>query len=361
VKIWIRRLSMLAGGAAAGYVAQLLGIPLPWMIGPLLLAAAFGMVEVTVPTHKSYRPVGQLVVATAVGLYFTPEAFQEVTRHAVPMVAAAVLTIAAGFTSALVLYKLARVDGSQAFFAAMPGGPAEMAVLAERWGVPAPPVVFSQALRIVFIVLFIPPLLMYFAGVSQQVIRPTAEVDLPGLVLLYAIAAASTFAMGKAGVPNCNFLGPLAVGALISVFGITLSGVPTPLLAAGQVLLGISLGSQFTRQQIRRDLRFAWAAVVATVVLLAQCAAVAAGLWYFIEGKPLGGFLLATAPGSVTEMALTAKLLSQGVAMVTAYHLVRIFIVIPLAPLLHRLFRYVMQGRITFVEPVREGDRNANK
>ena len=44
--------------------------------------------------------------------------------------------------------------------------------------------------------------------------------------------------------------------------------------------------------------------------------------------------VLATAPGSVTEMALTAKILDEGVAVVTAYHVVRIFVIIPLAPLI---------------------------
>ncbi|WP_274425226.1 AbrB family transcriptional regulator [Chelativorans sp. YIM 93263] len=38
-------------------------------------------------------------------------------------------------------------------------------------------------------------------------------------------------------------------------------------------------------------------------------------------------------PGSVTEMALTAKILEQGVAIVKAFHVVRIFIIIPSAPL----------------------------
>jgi uncharacterized membrane protein AbrB (regulator of aidB expression) len=44
--------------------------------------------------------------------------------------------------------------------------------------------------------------------------------------------------------------------------------------------------------------------------------------------------VLATAPGSVTEMALTAKILHQGVAIVTAFHVVRIFIILPAAPLI---------------------------
>jgi hypothetical protein len=188
-----------------------------------------------------------LIVATAVGLYFTPEAFQQTIDHFVSMVIAAVLTIGAGFTTAIVLYRLTKCDGTVAFFASMPGGPAEMAVL-----------------------------------------------------------------------------------------------------AGGQVLLGISLGANFRREQFARDLKFSIALVATTVVLLVQCAAVAAGLWLVDSGPSLASYLLATAPGSVTEMALTAKLLGQRVALVTAYHLVRIFIIIPLAPVLYRAFRRALSGRMTF-------------
>jgi membrane AbrB-like protein len=345
--VWAKRIAMFIAAAVTGYVATLVGIPLPWMIGPLLLAVAFGMTDTDVPRHRFYRPIGQLIVATTVGLYFTPEALQETLENAWFMIGAAVMTIAAGIATAIMLRKLAKVDGTVAFFAAMPGGPAEMSVLAEKWGAAPAPVVFSQTLRIVFIVLFIPPLLMLGGGLSIPEFSAPQDVSMAGLVLLYALAAVGTFAMRKGGVPNCNFLGPLAVGAAISATGLHLSDVPRPLLAVGQILLGLSLGAQFTREQIRRDVRFAWAATITTFALLIICAVVAFGL-YVMTGKTFGGYFLATAPGSVTEMALTAKLLGQGVALVTAYHLVRIFIVIPLAPVLYRLFRHCMQDRMDF-------------
>ncbi|MEM9030236.1 MAG: AbrB family transcriptional regulator [Pseudomonadota bacterium] len=351
VTAWSKRLAFLAAATGAGFVASFLGIPLPWMIGPLLLTGAVGLSNVKIPLHPAYRPIGQLIVATAVGLYFTPAALHEVVAQAGLMIGAAVLTIAAGIVTAILLYRLTRCDGTVAFFASMPGGPAEMAVLAERWGAPGAPVIFAQTLRIVFIVLSIPAGLVFLAGLTPPDIRPTADVYVPGLVLLYALAAAGTVILNRIGVPNCNFLGPLAVAALISAVGFELSGVPMPLLAAGQIILGIALGSRFTRDQFRRDQKFAVACVFTTVVLLLQCAAVAIGLWLLAGDRALPSYLLATAPGSVTEMALTAKLLAQGVAMVTAYHLVRIFIIIPLAPLLYRVFRYTLRDRVEFGEP----------
>ena len=348
MQAWIERFVFVVLGAAAGYIAAVVGMPLPWMIGPLLLTSAAGLAGYKAPFHPAYRPVGQLIVATAVGLNFTPAAFAELQDDAALMIGAAVLTILAGFTTALMLQRLAKVDGTVAFFAAMPGGPNEMAVLAERLGAPGAPVVFSQTLRIVFIVLFIPAILVVTR--TGDPIQLTSEgVDWPGLALLYALAAGGTYLLRKTGVPNCNFLGPLGVAALISVTGLQLSTIPPPLLAFGQIILGIALGSMFTREQIKRDQRFAVAAVVTTIVLLVQCAAVAALLWV-LGDKPLGGYLLATAPGSVTEMALTAKLLQQGVAMVTAYHLVRIFIIIPLSPLLYRAFKYAMKRHMAFEE-----------
>lgn len=348
---WAKRLGFVLAAAAAGFVADQAGVPLPWMIGPLILTGICGLSNVKAPSHEAYRPVGQLVVATAVGLYFTPEAFQEVIAHAWLMIAAAILTIAAGFVGAILLYRFTTTDGTVAFFASLPGGPAEMAVLAERLGASGAPVIFAQTLRIVFIVLLIPPSLLIFGGLTLPEVQPTTDVNTPGLLLLYGLAAIGTVALKHIGVPNCNFLGPLAVASAISVLGIHLSGVPTWLLSAGQVVLGISLGSRFTRAEIARDPKFAIAGVFTTVVLLAQCAAIAVGLWLISGERALPSYLLATAPGSVTEMALTAKLLGQGVAMVTAYHLIRIFIIIPLASTLYRLFKYLMRSRVNFANP----------
>lgn len=47
--------------------------------------------------------------------------------------------------------------------------------------------------------------------------------------------------------------------------------------------------------------------------------------------------VLGTAPGGVTEMALTAKFLGQDVALITAFHLTRIFILMPNIPWIIRM------------------------
>lgn len=342
----------MAAAAVAGAGAERIGIPLPWMIGPMLLTAAIGLTRGGTPVHWFYRPTGQIVVATAVGLYFTPDALRQLLSQGGYMLAAAVLTIAAGYLAAFVLVRLARCDGTTAFFASMPGGPVEMANLAERFGAPGGPVALAQTLRIAGIVLVVAPLLMWSLGaLGGRPPRPAGLVDPGGLAVLYGFAAAAALTFKRLGISNAFFLGPLGVAALLTAAGHLLSAIPFPLLAGGQVLLGVSLGSRFDRAKLEGATRFILAALVSTALLLVLCFAIAM-LLAWMSGVSLPAMVLATAPGSVTEMAITAKALGEAVALVTAYHVVRIFIIIPLGSRLYALFRKATGRHLSFAPPV---------
>lgn len=343
-----RALLLLGLAACAGYTAFRLHFPLPWMIGPMLMTAAIGMTRGAPPVEWYYRPVGQVVVATAVGLAFTREALGELVAHGGYMIAGAFLTIAAGYIAAIILVRLAHTDGTTAFFASMPGGPVEMANMAERFGVHGGPVALAQTLRIAGIVLFIAPVLLWSQGALKAAApRFEGAIHARGLVALYVIAIVAAVVFKRLKLSNAFFLGPVAATAAITSTGVTLSAVPFPMLAAGQILLGVSLGSRFDRDKLRGARAYIIAAFISTAVLLALCFLIAAGL-AATSGSPLPGLVVSTAPGSVTEMALTAKALHEPMAMVTAYHLVRIFILIPLAAVLYHLFRRVAGSRVRF-------------
>lgn len=348
MEVGTRSLALLVLAASAGWVAQRLSFPLPWMIGPMLVTALIGIARGAPPVQWYYRPIGQVVVATAVGLAFTREALTELMSHGLYMVAGAFLTIAAGYIAALLLVRLAHTDGTTAFFASMPGGPVEMATMAEKFGVPGGPVALAQTMRIAGIVLFIAPVWLWSQGALRPgLVRFDGDVHGSGLLLLYVIAVLAAVAFKKLQLSNAFFLGPVAATAALTSSGITLSAIPFPLLAAGQILLGVSLGSRFDRDKLAGAGSYLLAAAASTAVLLTLCFLIAAGLTY-LSASPLPGLVVSTAPGSVTEMALTAKALHEPVAMVTAYHLVRIFILIPLAAVLYQLFRRIAGTRVRF-------------
>jgi uncharacterized membrane protein AbrB (regulator of aidB expression) len=60
-----------------GYIAALVCVwlqtPIPWMIGPLLITAGLSIFGVKTLSWGPFRNGGQWIIATALGLYFTPQ------------------------------------------------------------------------------------------------------------------------------------------------------------------------------------------------------------------------------------------------------------------------------------------------
>ncbi|MCF3981594.1 AbrB family transcriptional regulator, partial [Pseudomonas aeruginosa] len=73
-------------------------------------------------------------------------------------------------------------------------------------------------------------------------------------------------------------------------------------------------------------------------VLMAGCAAVGL-LVARMTGISPANMILATSPGGVTEMCITAKVLHLDVPIIVAFHLVRIFLVVLSSPYVFRLLR----------------------
>ncbi|WP_418024088.1 AbrB family transcriptional regulator [Paracoccus sp. TD-10] len=324
----------------AGWISARLHLPLPWMIGPLLTTAALslsGLVDRPLPVRS--RPFGQAVVATTVGLAFTDEALAVVLKMLPLLAGMAAMTTVLALAVSVVQARLAGVRLSRMVLATFPLAPVEAAVIAESCGLPPAPVVVAQSLRIAAIVVLVPALLYAFDGF----VRPdTATVagaeafDDPRLLVLPLIGLAGGALFRRLGWANPYFLGPLGLAAALTAAGVTLPQYPHVVLAAAQLVLGAWLGSTFQAQMLRAARRELAISMLGTLGLLALTCGSAAALARF---TPLDwrSVVLGIAPGGVTEMALTAQFLNQDVSLVTAAHVVRIFLLMPLARPLIRL------------------------
>src|SRR5262245_41328151 len=140
----------------SGALLSALHAPLPWMIGPLLAMALGKFLGANLASPNGGRAAGQLTIACAIGLYFTPVVAGEVAAHWYLLIAAAVLAILLAYASGWFLMRSCGLDSTTALFASVPGGAAEMTVLGERFGARADRVVLAQALRVFIVVLIVP-------------------------------------------------------------------------------------------------------------------------------------------------------------------------------------------------------------
>ncbi|MFV5213953.1 AbrB family transcriptional regulator [Azonexus caeni] len=323
----------------AALLAQSIGLPLPWMIGPLFAVAGARMAGLRLQPLAGGRQAGQWAIGTALGLYFSPAVLGQLAEHALLLAAAALASLALGGVCALLTLRLARVDAATAFFASLPGGASEMANLAERWGGAVDRIAAAHALRIMLLVSLVPlGLTLSGAHGSDIYIPQSHRFDLARLPLLIAASLAGVGVLRLLRIANAWVLGPLLGVGVLSALTVPLSALPGWAVNGGQLLIGCSLGSRFSREFFRAAPRFIGTTALSALLSILLGLLLSLLLAHF-SGVPLATLVLATAPGGVAEMCITAKVLQLGVPLVTAAHVLRVVVLTLGAQFAFGLFR----------------------
>jgi len=329
-------LGAVIGGLGGGLFAWL-HLPLAWLTGSLLAVAVARFAGLPADASRPARNALFGIIGIALGAYFTPDTAAILVSKLPLVLLAALGTLAVGAMLAPLLARFGRVDIATAWFASIPGGAADMALLADSYGGRAAPVAVTQLLRICGVVVIMPNLFA-LAGFHGE--HPLASSGAPfvpmNLALVYVGGLVAAVALVRIGVRVGWLLGPLALSAGLTASGIGVSGVPAWLTALAQVALGASLGTGFGREALRSLRRFLPAAILNVLALMLGCSLVGVVLG-LIWQESIGTMLLGTSPGGVAEMSLTAKTLGLDVAIVATLHVTRIFFVSLITPFVFRL------------------------
>jgi uncharacterized protein len=324
-----RQLFTLAWAALCGYLAQIANIPLPWVLGPM-----FGVGALTYAGHAAQQPatgrkIGQVTVGIAIGLYFTQAVIAELLKFAGWMLLGCAFSLALTILFARFFQRFAKVDAITATYACAIGAASDMAVQAQRVGADGATVAMSHAVRVMIVVTIIPFVAAAFP--IEAVIASGPRVsDISSLPLAAIVVISATLAMliSKTRMPNPWVLVPLFTAAIYAAIGND-TRLPDLIVNAGSILIGWNLGQYMSRDFFKSSPRVAGAAALMTFGMLA----LSVGFAFLIEwalGIALISAIVATAPGGIAEMAITAKVLGLGAPVVTAFHLTRMVAVIVL-------------------------------
>lgn len=316
-----------AVGIPAGFLFDALETPIPWMIGPMIAVAALNLCGIRMDSPPYARQMGQVLLGSAVGLYFTPPVVQALAANLTPILLATLSAFLIGGLGALILSRVSGVEARSTFFASIPGGAMAMAVLAQTYGAQMAPVAVAHSLRVSIVVIVIPFAVTY-GGIATEAgaYRPDVLLDVP--VLIPWLLAG--FALGEISerlhVHNGYLLTPIFLGAALTMGGVPLSAVPGWMTDFAQLMFGLVLGARYERAFFARFKLFIPFALLNACFILIASAAVGFGLaWAF--GLPLASMLIATAPGGLAEMTITAQALKLDVPAIVAFHLFRVIVV----------------------------------
>ncbi|GAB1478371.1 AbrB family transcriptional regulator [Paracoccaceae bacterium] len=329
--------ALALAGVGAFYLA---GLPLPFLFGPMaacLLAALAGL---------PLRGLGQISVAArsvlgvAIGATVTPALIATLPSMLASVAIVPVYIAVIGLVGVPFFRRVCGFDTITAFYAAMPGGAADMTLFGQEAGANVRQLSLVHVTRMMVIMVVAPLVLVQIYGVSldRPVGLPAADLPLSELAIMVAAALIGWKGGERIGLFGAAILGPLIVAAVLSLADILHLRPPREALLAAQFLIGMGIGVSYVGVTLR-ELRDTVAGGAAFVVILAALAAVVTEVVTLSGLAPPVEAFLAFIPGGQAEMSMLALVVGADLGFVIVHHLTRILLVILGAPILFRMLR----------------------
>lgn len=325
----------LGVGAVGGAVFALLSIPLAWMLGPMVVNIVASVRGAPVLVPHSVRVVTLCVIGVFLGGSFSPDLLDRAGEWALSLslmiLFIPLITIIASFY----YRKFAKFDAPTAMFSGAPGTLTAMVIIGGESGADERMIALTQGLRVV-VVVFLMPLVVTMAmatGPSSASFLPDGGEFLWSEGAMLLIAAVFGLGLARAfRLPASAMTGAMLASAALYLSGLVSWRPPDLALWVCLWILGSAIGSRFSTVTPKTFFRVSRHAIAATALVIGVSAIFAFGVSE-ITGAAFLTTLLSFTPGGVAEMCLIAIAFDIDPAFVAVHHLVRIAILITLAPL----------------------------
>lgn len=329
-------------GVLSGLLGFWIGMPLPWMLGPMIGTTIAAMAGLPVRGPGKLRPVVIPVIGVLLGSGITAELFGQLGSWALTLILLPLFLTAAAAVSYAVYRRLGGYDPVTAFYAAMPGGLNEMLLLGAAAGGDEKKIALAHAARVLIVIFLV---VLYFgivlgvrSGAGGRGYVPLTALS-PADYLILGVCALLGAVLGKAlKLPAATVFGPMILSGIVHVTGWVHVAPPTIVIIVAQIVIGTVIGARFVGASVRDILRDIGIGTVATMGMLVV-AIVFAEIIARVMGMPLSQAFLAYAPGGLTEMSLLTLALGQDIAYVSVTHIIRITMIIAVAPVVFSWFR----------------------
>lgn len=333
-----RRLLTFAVAAAGGALFLALHLPLPLLLGPMLACLVAALAGAPLRGAGGLGTLMRTFLGVAVGASITPEVLGKLPDIAASLafVPAFILVIA------LVGYPLFRkgfgFDHATAWYAAMPGGLQDMLVFGEEAGGDVRALSLIHATRVLVIVTVAPLIMQTFWGVdlSQPPGVSIRATDPAEIAIMVAAGLIGWKAAERLGLFGASILGPMILTAVLSLTGVIQHRPPAEMIQAAQFFIGVAVGVKYVGIT-GRELRIDVTAGLVYALFLAVISLIFIELIMHLGLAPALDAFLAYLPGGQAEMVVIAIIAGADLAYVVSHHLLRMVIVITLAPLASKL------------------------
>jgi len=352
ISIWQKirgRVEPLVLAVGIGFVFDWIGIPVAWLVGPLLVGIAYTSIQGSPkPLPKSVIIVGKAIIGISSAVRFSPDTLVLAKSYAVPLLLCILTTGGLSMLNGYLLWKWAGINRMTSFLGSIPGSSSNIVAMSEEFGADPMSVAVLQYYRMMFVVLFVPTIARFLsptaAANTTATLLPTAvnEHPIPMYVNLLVLAACCSLGilLGKwLKLPTTGFLGSFLLGLLV-FWSLPYSfQVPRWLFNIALLLVGISVGLKFDSQAVRKLGKALLLEIILVLVLMLSCVGIGYGFHLITQVDTMTA-LLGFVPGGIEAMIATVTELGGDTGMVLAIQLTRQLLILLTINLLNVLLNF---------------------
>lgn len=329
-------LPTLMAGIAGAALAALAGIPAGALIGSTLAVAGVSALGLKVGLPNGLRDLGFATIGVSLGSSVTEDVFGQIGTWGISLSILILSLIVTVLTGRLLLTRIFGLDAQTATLASSPGTMSNAVAIAAEGTGDATAVMFLQLMRLLALVILVPPLAVAFETSEAASVLNQTVMGLPTLFGLLAAALLLGMIGSRLGLPAASLLSGIVVSSAAHAGGIAQGATPAWVIFGAFALTGAVLGARMSRVTLGQIRRYALAGLstVATALIVSLIFALIA---VELTTLSFSQIWIAYAPGGAEAMAAIGLSLGLDPAYVAVHHFARIFALVFIVPIALKL------------------------
>ncbi|MFD1523486.1 AbrB family transcriptional regulator [Pseudonocardia yunnanensis] len=327
--------AVVTGGMA------LLAVPSPGLFAGLVVATVLALVGwAPQQVAPSATTAAQAVIGVVIGVLAQPSTLTQLAADWLPVLLVSVATLGVSMAAGLLLGLRPGVTPLTGMLALTAGGASGLVAVSRDLGADDRVVAVVQYLRVGLVTATMPIVAALVFGASGSTTSgpdtggPAWYIDIGFLVVCSAVGLTLTH---LARVPAGGLLGPMAVAIALNLAGWSFGATPPTLIVeVAYAVIGWQAGVRFTRESLRMVLGVLPLATALIAAVIVACAGLGLLLTGLTGATPLETYL-ATTPGGIYAVLATAVSSGANATFVVAVQVLRLVLMLLVAPLLARL------------------------
>ncbi|MFM1816541.1 MAG: hypothetical protein RLZ98_3236, partial [Pseudomonadota bacterium] len=288
--------ALIAGSAVLSFAFSTVGLPASFLVGPMLVAMAFGARGTQMSVSRPFLLGAQAVVGVLIARALDPKALAVIATDWAPILLVVMTTVFASAFAGWLMARTKLLPGTTAAWGCSPGAATGMIVMSEQFGADPRMVALMQFLRVVMVVIVATLVSRLVFGVEAQDLAAGSKAaslaeKLPDILATFGAMAAGAIAARLSPIPSGGVFLPLMIGAILQGMGFFTITIPPWLIILAFAVIGWWVGLRFQRSTILYAIKVLPVMLAGVAALILLCALSAVMLVWLVGTDPLTAFL----------------------------------------------------------------------